>query len=140
MNNNSNAEVNGYSIYPRLHLSILKTLLAHFDEEVFCFATVLSLNLIRAVLEIQGKQISTLLSLPQPNTSVSCVISRWQACPSFPLQAFVLCMHVCNYLIVLWPPMNWHFAPIDRIQKHPSHPQRKPLENRQHAFFPPNPF
>lgn len=38
------------------------------------------------------------------NNKVSCVISRWHACPSFPLQAFVLCMHVCNCLIVLWPP------------------------------------
>lgn len=72
------------------------------------------------------------------NNKVSCVISRWHACPSFPLQAFVLCMHVCNCLIVLWPPVNCHFTLNDRIQTHPSHPQRKPLDNRPHAFFPPN--
>lgn len=85
---NTSAEGNGYSIYLRLHLSILKTLLASFDEEVFCFATVLLCCLRHAVFARYIRDVnlnSAHFVLAETSMSLeSARISRWHAHPSFP--------------------------------------------------------
>lgn len=103
---NTSAEGNGYSIYLRLHLSILKTLLASFDEEVFCFATVLLCCLRHAVFARYIRDVnlnSAHFVLAETSMSlVSARISRWHAHPSFPWGIFMLCVHMCAFVSLFW--------------------------------------
>jgi len=121
LDDNTNAEVNGYSIYLRLHLSILKTLLAPFDEEVFCFATVLSLCLRHAAFARNRKDANlnpTQFFLGQ-DIHVSCVCTHGQMAFASKFSTVSICImhaYVCMCLIVLWPPDNTHFTPIDKFR------------------------
>lgn len=137
---NTSAEGNGYSIYLRLHLSILKTLLASFDEEVFCFAVVLLRCLRHAVFARYIRDVNlTSAHFVLAETFVSSLSARTSRWPTHRFSTVNICVmyaYVCVCISVLRPPDNCQFAPFDKFRHFHLLPRGKALDSRPCAFSP----